>query len=112
MNKTEAGVSVARQLRTAEHALDEALAQSMTLAVRMIEARKASHFAAELGHETLGRVIEGVTQMHAARGAIVVAHGDLLQIAETQNVRWRLDGATESKPVPIEPKVAGLTLVA
>lgn len=112
MNKTEAGVSVARQLRTAEHAVDEALAQSMALAVRMIEARKASAFAAGVGHEALGRVIEGVNQMHAARGAIVVAHGDLLQIAETQNVRWRLDGATESKPVPADPKVAALTLVA
>lgn len=112
-NRHEAGVAVARQLRAAEHALDQALAESLTLGARMLEARKAAGFGVAMGHETLQQIIDGVNALYTVRGAMVSAHGELLDIASEHGVQWKLDGATEGKPVPKETRpTLGLRMVA
>ena len=47
-NKHQAGIQIARQLRTTEHAVDDALAEMFRLGARMIEGRKAANLAAAL----------------------------------------------------------------
>lgn len=99
-NKHQAGVQVARQLRTVEHAVDEAMAEALRLGAVMLDARRAAGFGAALGQEALDSVLGGVSAMNMARASVVSAHGRLADIADEQAVRWRLDGPTESKPVP------------
>ncbi len=102
-NKHEAGIQIARQLRTTEHALDTALAEMFRLGTRMIEGRKTANLAAAVGQESLSEIVGGLTALNAARIATVAAHGGLLDIAQEHNVAWRMDGTTESKPVPVNP---------
>ncbi|WEK56657.1 MAG: hypothetical protein P0Y52_08840 [Candidatus Brevundimonas phytovorans] len=98
MNKHQTGIQIARGLRTSEHALDEALAQTMRLGADMLDGRKTSHLAASVGHAALQDVITGLQAMTAARTAIIAAHSGLLQVAEEHAVIWKMDGATETKP--------------
>jgi hypothetical protein len=99
-NKHEAGVHIARQLRTAEHAVDNALAEMFRLGTRMIEGRKAANLAASVGQQSLTDVLSGLTALNTARMAAISAHAGLLEVADDQGIGWRLDGPTESKPVP------------
>lgn len=97
-NKHQAGVQVARQLRTVEYAVDEAMAEALRLGAIMLDARRAAGFGAALGQDALDDVLGGVSAMNAARASVVTAHDRLAQIADDQAVRWRLDGPTEPKP--------------
>lgn len=110
-NKHQAGVQVARQLRTVEHAVDEAMAEALRLGAIMLDARRAAGFGAALGQDALDSVLGGVSAMNSARASVVSAHGRLADIADEQDVRWRLDGATEAKPVP-KTAVTPLQIVA
>lgn len=100
-NKHEAGIQIARQLRTTEHAVDSALAEMFRLGARMIEGRKAASLAAAVGQESLSDIVNGLSALNTARIATVSAHSGLLDVAEGHGVAWRLDGPTETKPVPI-----------
>lgn len=98
MNKHQSGIQVARGLRGSEHALDDAIAQTMRLGADMLDARKASRFAAGVGQAALQEIIDGLHAMSTARTALIAAHGELLQVADEHQVVWRMDGATETKP--------------
>ncbi len=111
-NKHEAGIRIARQLRTAEHAVDTALAEMFRLGERMIEGRKASNFAAAVGQDSLTEVVAGLSALASARQAAIAAHGNLLDVAEEHGVAWRMDGTTESKPVPPMSPTGFLTVAA
>jgi hypothetical protein len=111
-NKHEAGLQIARQLRTAEHAVDNALAEMFRLGARMVEGRKAANLAAAVGQESLAEVVQGLSALTAARRSAIAAHGGLLDIADEHGVGWRLDGPTESKPVPYSPPTGTLSVVA
>lgn len=102
-NKHQAGVQVARQLRTVEHAVDEAMAETLRLGAIMLDARRAAGFGAALGQDALDHVLGGVSAMNAARASVVTAHDRLAEIADEQAVRWRLDGPTETKPAGVAP---------
>lgn len=102
-NKHEAGIQIARQLRTTEHAVDTAMAEMFRLGARMIEGRKMANMAAAVGQVSLTEIVTGVSALNAARVATITAHGGLLAVAEDHGVAWRMDGTTESKPVPIGP---------
>ncbi len=110
-NKHEAGIQIARQLRTTEHAVDTAMAEMFRLGARMIEGRKMANMAAAIGQAGLTEIVAGVSALNAARVATITAHGDLLAVAEDHGVAWRMDGTTESKPVPVSP-TGHLTAVA
>jgi hypothetical protein len=112
-NKHEAGVKIARQLRTTEHAVDTALAEMFRLGAQMIDGRKAANLAAAVGQDSLTEIVTGLSALNAARIAAVAAHGVLLDVAQDHGVAWRMDGATESKPVPTGGGATGhLTMVA
>ncbi|CAN5250337.1 hypothetical protein BH10PSE1_BH10PSE1_24770 [soil metagenome] len=111
-NKHEAGVHIARQLRTTEHAVDNALAEMFRLGARMIEGRKTAHFAAAVGQDCLSEIVGGLSALNTARMATIAAHGGLLEVAEEHGVAWRLDGTTESKPVPTGTTTGRLAAVA
>jgi len=98
MNKHQSGIQIARGLRSTEHALDDAMAQTMRLGADMLDARKASRFAASVGQAALQEVVAGLHAMTTARTALIAAHGELLQVAGEHQVVWRMDGATETKP--------------
>lgn len=99
-NKHQAGSRIACQLRTTEHAVDNAMAEMFRLGTRMIEGRKAANFAAAVGQDSLAEIVGGLSALSEARRATIAAHGGLLEVAEDHNVVWRMDGTTESKPVP------------
>lgn len=99
-NKQEAGIHIARQLRTAEHAVDNALAEMFRLGARLIEGRKAANLSAAVGQQSLTDVLTGLSALNSARMAAVSAHAGLLEVADDHGIGWRLDGPTESKPVP------------
>lgn len=111
-NKHEAGVLIARQLRTTEHAVDNALAEMFRLGAQMIEGRKTARFSAAVGQDCLSEIVGGLSALNAARMAAIAAHGGLLDVAETHGVAWRLDGTTESKPVPTGTTTGHLSAVA
>ncbi len=111
-NKHEAGIQIARQLRTTEHAVDNALAEMFRLGARMIEGRKAANLAAAVGQDSLAEVVDGLSALTAARRAAITAHGGLLDIAEGHGLGWRLDGPTEGKPVPYASPTGVLTVAA
>lgn len=98
MTRNQTGVQVARGLRNSEHALDDAIAQTMRLGAEMLEGRKTARLAASVGQKALTDVIAGLGAMAAARDALISAHGELLQVADDHCVPWRLDGPTETKP--------------
>lgn len=97
-NGRGAGVLVARGLRQSEHALDEAIAQTMRLGADMIDGRKAERLAASVGQQALKEVIVGLQAMATARDALIAAHVDLLSVATENQITWSLDGASETKP--------------
>lgn len=111
-NKHEAGVQIARQLRTTEHALDTALAEMFRLGAQMIEGRKTAKFAAAVGQESLSELVSGLSALTLARKATVATHSGLLEVAGEHGVVWRLDGTTESKPVPAGITTGHLTIAA
>jgi hypothetical protein len=111
-NRHEAGVQIARQLRTTEHAVDNALAEMFRLGARMIEGRKTANFAAAVGQDSLTELVGGLSALNAARMATIAAHGGLLEVAQEHGVAWRMDGATESKPVPNAERPTGHLTVA
>lgn len=111
-NKHEVGVQIARQLRTTEHAVDNALAEMFRLGARMIEGRKSANFAAAVGQSSLSEIVDGLSALNSARKSTIAAHGGLLDVAQEHGVAWRMDGATESKPVPTGVTTGHLTIAA
>ena len=111
-NKHEAGVRIARQLRTTEHAVDTALAEMFRLGAQMIDGRKAANLAAAVGQDSLTEIVAGLSALNTARQAAVAAHGGLLDVAQDHGVVWRMDGSSEQKP-PVAGAVTGrLAVVA
>lgn len=111
-NTNRAGVHIARQLLTTEHAVDTALAEMFRLGARMIEGRKDAHLAAAVGQDSLTELVSGMSALNAARLATIAVHGGLLEVAGDHGVGWRLDGPTESKPVPRTSPTGRLTVAA
>ena len=96
--KHQVGTRAARQLRTTERKIDEAIAEAMMLGHQMVLGRTEAGFAAAVGQDALTSLIGGLELLSHARGAVIKTHDRLLDVAEEQGVRWRMDGPTESKP--------------
>lgn len=111
-NKHEAGVHIARQLRTTEHAVDTALAEMFRLGAQMVDGRKAANLAAAVGQDSLTEIVSGLSALNTARRATVAAHGGLLEVAQDHAIVWRMDGTSENKPVPDGGITGRLAVVA
>ena len=95
--KRSLGAKAARELRTAEHQLDHALASHLALAQTLVLGRLDIGVAANAGQDALVELSRAIGLAVEARGATIRAHEGLRQTAEEFSVPWRLEG-------PLEPK--------
>lgn len=98
--KRALGAKAARELRTAEHQLDHALASHLALAQTLVLGRLEIGVAANAGQQALLELTRAIGFAVEARGATIRAHEGLRQTAEEFSVPWRLEG-------PMEPKGDG-----
>lgn len=110
MNRHQLGIQTARQLRTTEHALDQALAESLLLGHQLVSGRAPAGFAASVGQEALVTLVRSVVSLTEARQGIIMSHDQLDAVSREQGVRWRLDGPLETKPA--RPMTVPLAAVA
>jgi hypothetical protein len=101
MKRSIPAVRVARRLQATEHTLDRALVETSALIQSMVECRTEAGLAAEVGQTALMSMIEGLRRLGEARGAVAEGHASLADVAETQDLGWRLEGPLESK----EPRI-------
>ena len=100
MKNMHVGVRVARQVRTAEHAVDQAMIEVCRLVQTALEGRVEARLAAEVGHGALANMVRGLSQLAEARGAVIASHSELAQVADDHHVGWYMDGPREDKTVP------------
>lgn len=98
-----ASMRVARDIREAEQALDDALIRHSTLFKTMVLARQETGMAPFTGHEALLRLAKSQQALLDAGGDLARVHGALLDIQR------EMGGADECPP---EEKTAQLTDVA
>ncbi|QTC92326.1 hypothetical protein [Brevundimonas goettingensis] len=101
--KRALGAKAARELRTAEHQLDHALASHLALAQTLVMGRLEIGVAAAAGQEALAELTRAIGLAVEARGATIRAHEGLLQTAEEFSVPWRMESPTETKPGSTAP---------
>ena len=100
MKKMQVGVRVARQVRSAEHAVDQAMVEVCRLIETSLEGRVEAKLAAQVGQQTLADIVAALSQLTQARSALVAGHDGLAQVAETHEIGWRLEGGHENKDRP------------
>ncbi|KJV40012.1 hypothetical protein VH88_12465 [Brevundimonas sp. KM4] len=93
------GVRVARQVRTAEHVVDQAMIEVSRLVQTALEGRVEARLAAEVGQKALANMVRGLSQLAEVRGAVIASHSELAQVADDHQVGWHMDGAHEDKTV-------------
>lgn len=97
MRNIQVGVRVARQVRTAEHAVDKAMIEVCRLVQTALEGRAEAHLAAEVGQAVLADMVQGLSQLAQVRGAVISAHDGLAKVAADHQIGWNLDGTREDK---------------
>ncbi|WP_428153871.1 hypothetical protein [Brevundimonas sp.] len=100
MKNMHVGVRVARQVRTAEHAVDQAMIEVCRLVQTALEGRVEARLAAEVGQDALANMVRGLSQLAEVRGAVIASHGELAQVADEHHVGWYMDGPREDKTGP------------
>jgi hypothetical protein len=95
--KRSLGARAARELRSAEHQLDHALASHLALAQTLVLGRIEIGVAANAGQQALLDLTRAIGFAVEARGATIRAHEGLRQTAEEFSVPWRLEGPAEPK---------------
>lgn len=103
MKLKHVGVRVARNIHSAEHALDNAILEVNRLVATMVECRAEAGLAAEVGQDALEASISTLTALTAARQSVIRAHSGLAAVAENQGIPYRMDGPYEEK---IRPQAA------
>jgi hypothetical protein len=94
------GVKVARQVRTAEHAIDQAMIEVCRLIQASLEGRVEARLAAEVGQSALENIVVGLNQLAAVRAAVAAGHAGLSVVADEHQIGWRMDGMGEDKSRP------------
>ncbi len=99
----QVGVRVARNIHTAEHAVDNAILEVNRMISSMVEGRAEVGLAAEVGQEALEASVNSLVSLTTARQGVIHAHSGLAQVAENQGIPYRMDGPYEQK---IKPQAA------
>ena len=81
-----AQMRLARELRDAEAALDEALLRQATLLASMVTARRETASEPSLGHEAMLRLARSQQTLLAAGGDLARVHGRLLDVQREKGV--------------------------
>jgi len=97
MKNMQIGVRVARQVRSAEHAVDHAMIEVCRLIETSLEGRLEAKLAAEVGQQTLFEIVTALGQLTQVRSALVSGHDGLAKVAENHAIGWRLEGGQEAK---------------
>ena len=100
MRNMQVGVRVARQVRTAEHAIDQAMIEVCRLVQTSLEGRVESRLAAEVGQSAIEHISSGLGQLATVRASIVAGHADLATVADDHGIGWRMEGMGEAKTDP------------
>jgi hypothetical protein len=94
-----AQLRIARDIRQAEEALNEALLRQSSLLTTMVSARQETGSGAFIGHEALLRLVKSQQSLLDAGGNLARVHGSLL------DVQREVCGAEECPPD--EPREEG-----
>ena len=100
MTHLRTGVRIARQLQTAEQAVDTALIATSALIQAMVEGRREANLAAEVGHGELVHMVDSLNRLTDARALVIQGHGGLGKVAEDLGISWRMEGPYEEKLKP------------
>lgn len=106
MRNMQVGVRVARQVRTAEHAVDQAMIEVCKLIQASLEGRVEARLAAEVGQAALENIVAGLNHLATVRASLASGHSGLAVVADDHAIGWRLDGMDETKVRP-QASVAG-----
>ena len=99
MRNMNVGVKVARQVRTAEHAIDQAMIEVCKLIQTALEGRLEARLAAEVGQAALEDIVTGLNRLTTVRAAVAAGHAGLSTVADNHAIGWRLDGMSENKNI-------------
>ncbi|WP_292121314.1 hypothetical protein [Brevundimonas sp.] len=97
MRSMHIGVRVARQVRTAEHAIDQAMIEVCKLIQTSLEGRVEARLAAEVGQSALEDIVTGLNHLAKVRATVASGHAGLFEVAEVHDIGWRMEGMGETK---------------
>lgn len=103
MKNMHVGVKVARQVRTAEHAIDQAMIEVCKLIQTSLEGRVEARLAAEVGQSALEDIVAGLDHLAKVRASVASGHAGLAEVAEGHAIGWRMEGMGEDKSTPSKP---------
>lgn len=83
MDKNVAQMRIAREMREAEKALDDALVRQSSLLTAMVTARRETGVAPFTGQGALMRLVRSQQTLLSASGDIARVHGELLKVQES-----------------------------
>lgn len=113
MRNMQVGVRIARQVQTAEHAIDQAMIEVCKLIQTSLEGRVETRLAAEVGQSALEDIVAGLNQLAAVRGSVAAGHAGLSTVADEHQIGWRMDGMLEGKnTLQASPAIGALKLAA
>ncbi len=98
MKRIEIVQEGAQYLFDAEHALDDALMAAMTMGVRLATLRKEAKLSMVVGQDAMSSLIESISMLGGARGAMVRMHGQLDSVKTMLGCQTVAIGTTEDKP--------------
>jgi len=110
MKRVDMVRSGAKQLITAENAVENALCEVAALASSLGRMRLESDMSMVYGQEAMSALVESITLLSNARGAMIKAHGALNDVKTQMGCRTVMEGQSGDKPV--NPPPTGLLVVA
>ncbi len=110
MKRVDMVRSGTKQLITAENAVENALCEVAALASSLGRMRLESDMSMIYGQEAMSALVESITLLSNARGAMIKAHGALNDVKTQMGCRTVMEGDT-NKP-PSGSATTGLQVVA
>lgn len=96
--RTDFAANTARRLRTVEHSLDSAIADSSLLLHDLTRHRAEAGFAVQAGHQAVLSIHAAQAALVEARTQLVAAHDRLYREAKAMRVPITNVGPLEDKP--------------
>ena len=111
MKRADMVRSGAKQLITAENAVENALSEVAALASTLGRMRLESDMSMMYGQDAMTALVESMSMLSNARGAMIKAHGALDEVKTQMGCRTVMEGTGDgSKPTTDSP--TGLLVVA
>ena len=110
MKRVDMVRSGAKQLISAENAVETALCEVATLASSLGRMRLESDMSLMYGQDAMSALVESITLLSSARGAMIKAHGALNDVKVQMGCRTVMEGDAPTKPGSTPP--SGLLVVA